>query len=136
MTNLHVAHPVFKMMILIIMLYFFWETFFKICYSFQSGHSSPIALIISLRTKWVRTYWYLTSPMIGSLSYFIFLMGSILIYKWACICHFICILIYIHFFKVGSKSTTLSSIDVIDNIAIFCFYLVPICFQIVKNQIN
>ena len=44
--------------------------------------------------------------------------------------------IYIHFFKVGRKSTTSSSIDVIDNIAISCFYLVPICFQIVKNQIN
>ena len=136
MTNLHVAHPVCKMMIFVIMLYFFWETFWKICYSFQPGHSSPVTLIISLKTKWVRTCWYFTSSMIDSLSYLIFLQGSILIFKWACICHSICILIYIHFFKVGSKSTTSSSIDVIDNIAISCFYLVPICFQIVKNQIN
>lgn len=136
MTNLHVAHPVCKMMIFVIMLYFFWETFWKICYSFQPGHSSPVTLIISLKTKWVRTYWYFTSSMIDSLSYLIFLQGSILIFKWACICHSICILIYIHFFKVASKSTTSSSIDVIDNIAISCFYLVPICFQIVKNQIN
>lgn len=99
LTNLNVAHPTCKIYYAV----FFWNTVKKNNNNKVTVFNWCTQALLSWSWVWgqselkVSTYWYLTFLMIDSICYFFFLMGSILSYKWACIYHFICILIYIHF---------------------------------------